>query len=115
MEVDAADFSLDLVEAYIVETLKAGPIDRPNAMIRHQKVLLPPHKYKFLLSNIGYNDGPLFGLLLVRSEWLKLGPMAQVHLGIGTPVIVFCEEAVPCSDDFAFEICCESWVIFRET
>lgn len=111
MKIDAADFTLDLVEADVVEALEAGTCYRPDCVIRDQEVLLPPHKDGFPLSGITNCDGSLPGLLLERAEGGELGPVAQVNLAVRTPVFMLGVEAVFGTNNLAFKVCRESGVV----
>ena len=42
--VDPADGTVELIEADVIEALKAGPRNAFHAMVGHQKVFLPSHK-----------------------------------------------------------------------
>lgn len=44
MEIYAANFTLQLVEADVVESLKTRSADRPDTVIRDKEMLLPSHK-----------------------------------------------------------------------
>lgn len=67
--------TLDLVEADVVEALEAGTVDRPHAMVGNKEVLLPPHEYVFFLQVLLNCEVALLGLLCVRPERGKLGPV----------------------------------------
>lgn len=115
MEVDTVDLALDLVEAYIVETLEAGPMDGSDAMVRDEEVLFPSHPYILLLSNVRYRNGAFSSLLLIRSPWRELGPMTQIYFRSCTPVLMLRKEVILRTDYFALEVCGESRMILGET
>jgi hypothetical protein len=114
VEVYPADFSLDLVEADVVEPLKARPSYGTNPVVGNQEVLLPSHKDVFSLGGVSNHDGALACLFLEGTEGGKFGPMAQVNLHVGAPIIMFGEEVVLGSDNLALKVCCESWMVFSE-
>lgn len=88
MEIDPTNFACNLVERYIVEALETGSVNGPDAMVRHKEVLLPSHKNDFFLCNVRFHNKAFLALLRVGLECGKLGPMANVRLGTGTPVLV---------------------------
>ena len=111
VKVDAANFTLDLVEADVVEALEAGTCYGADSMIGDQEVFLPPHKDGFPLSGITNHDGTLSSLLLEWAEGGELGPVAQVNLAVCTPVFMLGVKAVFGPNDLAFKVCRESWVV----
>lgn len=111
MKVDAADFTLNLVEADVVKALEAGTCYGADSVIGDQEVFLPPHKDGFPLSGITDRDGTLSSLLLEWAEGGELGPVAQVNLAVCTPVVMLGVEAVFGPNDLAFKVCRESWVV----
>lgn len=52
VEIHAGDGAFDLVEAYVIKSLKARPRDGPNAVIRHQKIFFPTHEDIFALREV---------------------------------------------------------------
>lgn len=111
VKVDAADFTLNLVEANVVEALEAGACYGADSVIGDQEVFLPPHKDGFPLSGITNRDGSLPSLLLEWAEGGELGPVAQVNLAVCTPVFMLGVEVVFGSNDFALKVCRESGVV----
>lgn len=49
MEIDSINGTCDLIEANVVESLEACTINLPDAVIRHQKLLLPSHEHVFAI------------------------------------------------------------------
>lgn len=78
-------------------------------------MFLPPHEYVFPLSAVPNGDGALSCLFLEGTESRELGPMAQVHLTVRPPVVMFGKEAVLGSDDLAFKVRCEGRMVFGES
>jgi len=114
MEVYPAYGPLTLVEADVVEALKAGAADRAHAMVGEEEVFLPAHEDVLALRHVGDVEVALAGLFLEGAEGLELGPVLQVDLVGRAPVFVLGEEGVFGADDFAFEVGCEGWVVFCE-
>lgn len=115
VEIDAAHFAFNLVEANIIETLKTGARYCADAVVWHQKMLFPSHEDSFSLGGIANDDGSLTGLLLKWTKGCKFRPVAQVNLAICAPVLVLSIEAVFRSDDFSLKICCKSGMILGQT
>lgn len=114
VKINAAYFSPHLVEANVVKPFEAGACYGSNPVIRYQKVFLPPHKNVLLLSYVGYRDRAFPSLFLVWTKCTKLSPVTKVDFGSCAPIFVLCNEVILGSNDFAFKICCECRVIFRE-
>jgi hypothetical protein len=115
MEVNSADAPLALVEADVVEALEAGAIDCPHAVVRDQKVLLPPHENIVLGRQVGHcNMDSLPYYLGIRTERGELVPVADVCLLSRTPGRVIRDKAVARSNDLALKVRGECWVVFRE-
>lgn len=112
VKVNTAYFTLDLVEANVVEALKAGTRYRANSMVWNQEVLFPAHKDGFSLGSISNGDRSLASLFLERTESRELGPMTQIDLAIRAPVLVLRVETVFGTNDFALEICREGGMVF---
>lgn len=74
-------------------------------------MLLPPHENIFLLGNIVNRNRPPACLLLERPEGVKLGPVVEINLMIGAPVLMFGKEAIFGADDLALEVCREGWMV----
>ncbi len=75
MEVYSANSPLNLVEADIVEALKAGTGDCSHSVIWDQEVLLPSHKDVLSLCHPGYVKVAFPGLLLKWPESREFGPV----------------------------------------
>ena len=104
MKVYAADFALDLIEADVIEALEACACYRLHPMVGNQEMLLPPHKDILFLGDVVDRHGASPRLLLVWTKCIKLGPVAEIHLMVGAPVLVLREEAILRPDNFAFKI-----------
>jgi hypothetical protein len=94
MEIDPADRPLNLVEADIVEALETCATYSSYSMVRDQKVFLPPHEYIFSLRQAWNMKMPLSRILLEGSESRELGPMREVRLVRGAPVLMLCKKRV---------------------
>jgi len=80
VEIDTTDCTSDLVEAYVIETLKARARDGAHAMIRHEKVLLPAHEDVLALREIlDAKVLPRLCLLCQGPPGWKSCPMLHVH------------------------------------
>lgn len=77
-------------------------------------MLFPSHEDVFSLGYIRNGDRAPSSVLLVWPEGAELGPMTEIHLVIGTPVIVLGEKVMFGSNDFALEVGCESRMIFSQ-
>lgn len=114
MEVDAAYRPLYLVETDIVEALKAGARDCPNAVIRDEEIFLPSHEHVLALGKIAVCEIGPFGLF---GQWFpcrKPGPVVYVCFLIGAPCFIASYECVLGADDFSFEECGQGGMVFRE-
>lgn len=78
-------------------------------------MLFPPHKDVVSLCEVSDGDGPLASHLLVRPESAEFGPVTQVDLGVGPPVIVLGEEVVLGADDFSLKVGSEGWVVLSQS
>jgi len=94
MEIDAIHLPLNLIEAYIVKPLKACTTNRPNPMIRNQKVLLPPHEYVFSLRDLRDMEVALASLFLEWPEGGEFAPVLEVYFVRRPPVLVLGEECI---------------------
>lgn len=104
MEVDSANFALELVEANVVEALKAGTCYGAHPVVGHEEVLLPAHEDVLPLRNVPDVDGTLARLLFQRAEGRKLLPVVEVNAVCGAPSIVIRDEVVLCADDLALKV-----------
>lgn len=104
MKVNAADLTLNLVEAYVVKPFEACPANRPNAVIRYQEMLLPTHEDMFPLWGICDSDRAFPCLLQEGPEGAEFGPVAQVHLCVGPPFVMLGDETIFATNDLAFEV-----------
>jgi len=86
VEIYPTDLSLDLVEADVIKPFKTGSTDRTNSVVWDQKVLFPPHEYMFSLSQLGYMEVALPGLLSKGSERREFAPVLQINLISRPPI-----------------------------
>lgn len=114
VKVYPAHFTLDLVEADIVEALKAGATDGAHSVIGDQEMFFPPHENVLTLRHITDAHRSLSSLFLKGAERRKLAPVVEVDFVGGTPGIVVCEKVVFGADDLAFKVCRQSRMIFSE-
>lgn len=111
VEVYPAHLPFHLVEADVVEAFEACASYRPNAMVGNQEMLLPSHKNVLSLRNVVDGHRALSCLFLEWPKGIELGPMAEIHLVIGAPVLVFSEKAILRANDLALEVGCERGVV----
>jgi hypothetical protein len=79
MEIYAANSTLALIEADIVEALEARPTNSAYTVIRYEEVFLPPHKNILSLCQTLNVEVSLPRLLLKRTKGVELGPMLQIY------------------------------------
>lgn len=113
MEVDALDATRELVEADVVEAFKARTADGPHSVVWHEKVLLPPHEEVFLLVQLLRHLFLARRVLSNRLVCVEPPPVLPVDLLVGAPFRMLCNEGVFGSDDLAFEVRRQTWVVFR--
>jgi hypothetical protein len=111
VEVYPAHLPFHLIEADVVEAFEACASYGPNAMVGHQEMLLPPHKNVLSLRNVVDGHRALSCLLLERPKGIELGPVAEIHLVVGAPVLVLGEKAIFRADDLALEVGCERGMV----
>jgi hypothetical protein len=104
MEIYAANISGDLIKADIVEPFEAGPGDRPNSMIWHEEVLLPPHEDVFPLSEIFAAEVGLPSLFRQRQIRRKSVPVLIVYLLGRSPFLILSAECIFSADHLSFKI-----------
>jgi hypothetical protein len=110
VEVDSINGSCHLIEADIVETLKARAIDLPNAVIWYQELLLPPHEHVLAVGAILVVEVGLLCLFCQGPPGRETCPMLHVFFVAGAPVIVTCLKRILRPNDFAFEERCKGRV-----
>jgi hypothetical protein len=115
MKIYSTDFASQLIEAYVVEPLKTGTSNRLHAVVRDEEMLFPAHKDVFSLEHIRNMHNPSASLLLEWSESSEFSPVAEVILMCSAPCFVRSEEVVFRTDDLAFKISGEGWVIFCQS
>jgi hypothetical protein len=115
VEINSADSAQLLVEANIIEALEARAIDCPNAMVRHEEALFPPHEYIFLGTKIrNYYIAAFPYRLGVWFEGGKFVPMRHIDLVRCAPIRVISEKSIFRADNLAFEKGRKGRVVFRE-
>ena len=115
MEVDATDIARYLVEADVVKSFEAGSRDGADAVVRHQEVLLPPHKNILPLREILVCK---IRPLCISSHWppcIEPIPVLHVDLVVRAPIWVLRLERIFIPDYLAFEVCRERRVVIRQT
>jgi len=103
MEVDPTDRPRLLVEADVIEALEARSGDSLDPVIRHQKVLLPPHEQVFALLVVLQCEVGRLGGLCERSPGGKARPVLQVDFFAAAPGGMGGFEEVFWADDFALK------------
>lgn len=81
-------------------------------MIRNEEVFLPSHEHVLALSKIAVCEISPLGLFGQRFPCRESRPMVYIGFLISTPCLVASLECVLGSDDFAFEKCSESRMVF---
>lgn len=114
MEIYAADLALELIETDVVEALEASTRNGSNAVVGDQEMLLPTHEDMVFLRRILSRELTILNFLLQWPERSELGPVAQIHLSAGPPVLVLCKEAVFASNNLSLEISRECGVILGQ-
>ena len=112
MKVNATDSAGDLVEADVVEALEAGAGNGPDAVVRHEEILLPAHEDVLALRKVLVVEVGLLGLLGQRPPGGELRPMLHVGFLGRAPGFVLGLEGVLGADDFAFEVGGQGGVVF---
>jgi hypothetical protein len=116
VEIDAADVALLLIEAYVVESFKAGTVDGSDTVVGHQEVLLPTHEDVLALTQVGHwHRRALAYLRLVRPERPELAPMVQVYFLRCAPILMFGNETILAADDLALKVRGQRRVVLRQT
>lgn len=105
MEVDAFNAARHLVEADVVEALKARSAYCPDAVVWHEEVFFPAHEDVLALLVVLEREGGRFGRFGQRSPGWEARPMLKVDFFRGAPGGVCGFEEVFGADDFAFEEC----------
>lgn len=110
VKVDAADISIDLVEADVVEALEAGTGDCAHTVVGNEKVLLPAHKQgvaRGIVAEVEVWPSRLAGERLPGRESI---PMMHVDLFARSPLGMTCMECIFGANDFTFKIGREGWM-----
>jgi hypothetical protein len=112
MEVYTLDLPIDLVEADVIKPLETRARDRLDAVVGHEKVLLPPHPEVLSLRVVLVRKARAFCCFRQRPPLLEPVPVLHVDFLVGAPFGMLGLEGVLCADDFAFEVGREGWMIF---
>jgi len=104
MEIYAANISVDLIKADIVEPFETGPGNRPNSVIWHEEVFLPPHEDVFPLSKIFAVEIGLPSLFRQRQIRWKSIPVLIVYLLGRSPFLVLGAECIFSTDHLSFKV-----------
>jgi hypothetical protein len=115
MEVDALDATRELVEADVVEAFEARTAYSPDSVIRDEEILLPSHEQMLLLIQVLRHLFLARGVFGYRLVCIEAPPVLPVDLFVGAPFRMLCNEGVFASDDLAFEVRCQAWVVFGQT
>lgn len=114
MEVNTAHRSFNLIEADVVESLKAGARDGSYPMVGNEEVFLPSHEHVLTLSKVAVRE---ISPLRLFGKWFpsgKTGPVVDIRLLVGAPFLIASLERVFSTDDFSFKECGQGRVIFCE-
>lgn len=114
MKIDPADLPFDLVEADIVEALKACTRDCANPVIGYQEMFLPAHEYVLPFGDVAHRRRAFLDLLSVRVKCTEPFPMLQICFAICAPAFVVGEKIIFGPDDLAFKICGEGGMVLSE-
>lgn len=116
MEIYPANTTLSLVEADIVEALKARAGYTFDAMIRDQEVFFPAHEEMVACEMVFECEGGRVGLCGPRegTPGGKARPVLEVDLLGGIPGRVRGPEEMFGADDFAFEECGQSRMVIGQ-
>jgi hypothetical protein len=114
VEIYAANLAFDLVETDVVEALEASTRDGSNTVVGNQEMLLPTHKDVLFLGWILSRKLAILDFLLQWPESGELGPVAQIDLSVGPPVLVLGKEAVFASNNLSLKISRECGVILGQ-
>lgn len=106
---------MNLIEAYVIETLKAGTGDLAYTMVWHKELFLPAHKHIFTIAAILVMEvRRLFGLLTDCTPGGKPRPSFYVVFVGGTPVLVARLEGVLRANDLTFKASGEGSMFRRQ-
>ena len=106
--IDSRDSAMNLIEADVIESLKAGTSDLAYTVIWDQELLFPAHKHVFAIAAIlVVKISRLLGLLAHRTPGGEPCPSFHVVFIGGTPVLVARLKGVFWADDLALKACGE--------
>lgn len=114
MEVDPADGAVHLVETDVVEAFEACAVDLPHPVVRDKEGLLPSHEDVFALVEVLQVEVFFLGVTREGSEGREARPVLHIGSVGRAPGGVLGAEGVVRTDDFAFEIGCQAWVVFGQ-
>ena len=103
MEINTGNLPSNLVEANIVEPLKARAGDGTLAVVGDEEVLLPPHENVVFSREVDIFNNPLLQALTVGFEGIEFLPVRQVCSLVGVPLVLG-QEAVFRPDNLAFKV-----------
>lgn len=114
MEIYPTHSPCYLVETDIVEPFETCARDGPNTVVRHQKVLFPSHEDILPLRKVLVVEVRFLGLLGQGTPSWKSCPVLHVRFLGCAPGFVLGLESMFRADDLAFEVGCESWMVFSQ-
>lgn len=114
MEIDTADGPFYLVETDIVEPLEASTGYRPHPVVRHQKILLPPHENMFTLGEVAVAEVWSLCLFSKRSPRWEPSPVLHIGLLCRTPCFVSRLKGMLGPDDLSFKESSQGRMILRQ-
>lgn len=114
MKIYTAYGTLHLIEAYVIETFEARPMNICHPVIRNKEVLLPSHEDILSLRIVLVGEVWLLRLLCQWTPSGKSGPMLHVRFVGRPPVWMFRLESVFRADDLALEEGGQGRVVFSQ-
>ena len=111
MEIDPRDNPCNLIEANVVESLEARPVDLPHSGVRDEELLFPSHKEILPLRRIWIYEVGLARRPRESSERRKPLPVLHVHYCLRAPTRMFGHETVLGPDDLAVEVSRQGGVV----
>ena len=114
MEIYPAHRPLDLIEADVVKPFETGAHDLTHTVVRHKEGFLPAHENVLTLRAVLVMEVGLLGLFCERAPGGESAPVLHVCVLCRAPRGVTCLEGVSRSNDFAFEVGCQGWVVFSQ-
>lgn len=115
MEIYPAHRALHLVEADVVEPFKASAHDFAHTVVWYQERLLPTHEDVLPLRSVLVMKIWLLSLFGERAPGGETAPMLHVCFVCSAPGRVTRLEGVFGTDDLAFKIGYQGWMIFSQS